>query len=125
MITKGKKVPVELEAMENENLVAAASQNAWMTEDGLLKWIERVWRPYSMQFEKSLLILDKFRVHTMPSVLEKLKQLNTDVLFIPAGLTFLLQPCDVYVNKPIKEKVRASWERYMLEQTQENSGNLN
>jgi len=36
-----------------------------------------------------------------------------DVLFIPRGLTYMLQPLDVFINKPMKDKLRDKWEEYM------------
>lgn len=33
-------------------------------------------------------------------------QIECDVLFIPAGLTSLLQPVDVSINKPFKDRIR-------------------
>ena len=48
--------------------------------------------------------------------LKELEECNTDVLFIPPGLTFYLQPCDVYINKPLENKIRASWEAFMQSQ---------
>jgi hypothetical protein len=34
-------------------------------------------------------------------------------LFIPAGLTFYLQPCDVLLNKSLKSTLKSSWEEFM------------
>jgi len=37
---------------------------------------------------------------------KKLKDKNTDVALVPAGLTGQLQPLDVSINKPFKERGR-------------------
>jgi len=62
-IFKGKKVPRDIEHLESDQLVLSANPNSWMTKESFLLWIQRVWRPYSMQFERCLLIMDLFRVH--------------------------------------------------------------
>jgi len=60
--------------------------------------------------------MDQFRVHEMSTVKAEIEKCRTDIVFIPKGLTFLLQPCDVFVNKPFKDAIRKSWEDFMLEQ---------
>ena len=116
VITKGKKVPQELEELETPNLVIASNDNAWMTEELFLKWISRVWRPYTHDMPRSLLIVDQFRVHKMSNILAELEECGTDVVFIPPGLTFFLQPYDVFINKPLKDQVRVLWQAHMMEQ---------
>lgn len=59
---------------------------------------------------------DQFRIHKMSSVLEKLEQLQTDVIFVSRGMTFYYQPVAIFVNKPLKEKIRSLWQHYMAEQ---------
>jgi len=63
--------------------------------------------------------MDSFKVHTSPSALKKLEELNTDVLIIPGGLTFYTQPLDVYVNGPVKARIKQYWQDYMIS-TEEN-----
>ena len=45
---------------------------------------------------------DSFRAHLSDNVKRVLK--STDVAVIPGGMTSLLQPLDVGVNKPFKDK---------------------
>ena len=52
----------------------------------------------------------------MQSIKDALQDCHTDVLFIPNGMTYLLQPCDVYLNKPFKGEVRRLWEQFMQNQ---------
>ena len=58
----------------------------------------------------------------MASVMSELSKCNTDIVYIPVGMTFYLQPCDVYLNKPLKEKIKALWQSYMLDQMKESPG---
>lgn len=51
----------------------------------------------------------------MDSVKAKLRQKNTDVAVIPGGLTSVVQPLDVCLNKPFKDKLRQKWTDWMIE----------
>lgn len=84
-----------------------------MTVELMKKWVRSIWKPHAMEFSRSLLIMDRFRVHLDSTILELLKDMNTDVLFIPAGLTHRLQPLDIYCNKPMKDQLRNIWEKYV------------
>ena len=40
---------------------------------------------------------------------------NTELAVIPGGLTSLLQPLDVPLNKPFKDGVRKQWMQWMAD----------
>ncbi|GMF65642.1 unnamed protein product [Phytophthora lilii] len=63
----------------------------------------------------SLLLLDEFKSHIQPVFGRQLSDLGTDLNIIPGGYTSVLQPCDVGVNKPIKEAVRAQYDDWAAE----------
>ena len=73
LVLKGKKIPRGTLELEDGSMFVTSSQNAWITEKGFLSWIKRIWHPYSSGFNRSLLILDQFKVHKMDSVVEELK----------------------------------------------------
>ena len=77
----------------------------WMDADGMKLWIQKVWssQPGSLLRKKSLLVWDSFRAHLADPVKRALRQTNTDVVVIPGGLTSILQPLDVCLNKPFKD----------------------
>lgn len=89
----------------------------WMDEEGIKIWIEKVWnsRPGGMLKKKSLLVWDSFKAHLVDSVKRKLKCNNTDVAVIPGGLTSVVQPLDVSLNKPFKDRLRGNWSNWMIE----------
>lgn len=124
VVLKGKSIPKDVEHLVSERVVIAANQTAWLTEQTFLNWVEKVWAPYATKFPRSLLIMDSFKVHKLPSILAKLEHYKTDVLFIPPGLTFFSQPCDVYLNKPVKDSIRKSWQEFMANQEPDATGNF-
>ena len=87
-------------------------EKGWIDENGVKLWIENVWnrRPG----ERSLLVWDMFRSHITENSKARLSRTNTDIAVIPGGLTSLLQPLDVSLNKPFKGNVREEWNNWML-----------
>ena len=54
-------------------------------------------------------MLDAFRCHTQPEIKQRLAKGNTDIAIIPGGMTSMVQPLDVSINKPFKGLVREKW----------------
>ena len=65
--------------------------------------------------KRNLLVWDSFRAHLSEDVKWVLKISRTDVAVIPGGMTSLLQPFDVGVNKPLKDNLRQFWNKWMLD----------
>ena len=120
VILKGNRVPAFVKNMEDETLKIYSNDSAWMTEEIFLDWIDKIWKPHSSRFERSLLVMDMFRAHKTQLVMTKLEECRTDVLIIPVGLTYYCQPVDVYINKSVKQRVRQLWQDYMTTQQQNN-----
>lgn len=93
-----------------------AQAKGWMTAELMVDWIRTVWgrRPGALLLP-SLLVVDSFRGHLVDSVRAELKELRTEIAVIPGGLTSLLQPLDVSVNKPFKDNVRRLYAAWMAE----------
>ena len=62
-----------------------------------------------------IIILDAYRVHQMGSVVNHIQMMGIEVIHIPAGCTYLCQPIDVGINKPIKCGLRDRWEQWMVD----------
>jgi hypothetical protein len=60
-----------------------------------------------------LLIWDSYRAHTTAAVKEKLRASGVRTAVIPGGLTSMLQPLDLAVNKPFKERLKNKWTAWM------------
>lgn len=113
IILKGKRLSKDIQKLQDDDLTVTISDNGWMTETTMLHWIDTVWKPYSSKFSRSLLLLDQFKAHLTPKVLAAFEACNSDILFIPKGLTSVYQPCDAYLNKPLKDLVRKCWLDFM------------
>ena len=79
-----------------------------MNEDILNDWIETVYvkRPGGFfDVKKALFVCDSMAAHKTDSIKAHLKKKNTQIAIIPGGLTKLLQPLDIDVNKPFKDNL--------------------
>lgn len=78
-------------------------------------WQKVVWerRPGALRNPRSMLVLDAFRGHTTDSVKNRLQQHNCDLVVIPGGMTSVLQPLDVSINKPFKQYAREEYEKWL------------
>ncbi len=53
--------------------------------------------------------MDSFEEHKTELVRRKCNIGNTHLAIIPGGLTSIVQPLDVCINKPFKERLREKW----------------
>lgn len=114
LIFKRKTIP---KGKYPSDIVVCANESGWMCEDIMFQWIEKVWQHRKGSFfdKKGLLILDSLRSHLLPSVKDRLKKLSSEFAAIPGGLTKILQPLDLTVNKCFKAEIRKQWEQWMSE----------
>ena len=100
-----------------KGVVVHVHPKGWMDEAGCVLWLEKVWgnRPGGIRNKKSLLVWDHFSAHLTQKVSSKVRALNTNIAVIPGGLTGVLQPLDVSMNKPFKSGLRDRWQTWMAE----------
>ena len=81
----------------------------------------KVWRARigGLGRTKSLLVYDSFEAHVTDTVKASFKRKDTELAVIPGGLTSLLQPLDVSLNKPFKDGVRKQWMQWMADRIHE------
>jgi hypothetical protein len=110
VVFKGKRLPKNLP----NGIFVYMNEKGWMNEELTKIWIDRVWgnRPNSFD-QKSLLVMDSFEGHKTELVKESCRKSKCDLAIIPGGLTSVVQPLDVCVNKPFKDKLRNKWNQWM------------
>jgi hypothetical protein len=100
----------------------ACQEKAWMNESKMNEWIDIILQPWKANQDEnnpsvkpSILVLDAYRVHQMGSVINRIQSMGIEVVHIPTGCTYLCQPIDVGINKPIKSGLCQKWEDWMME----------
>jgi hypothetical protein len=114
--SKGRIVNKEFPNFPNDCMYAC-QENAWMDKEMMLLWVEQILAPYVTTAPpgiKPVLFLDSFRCHMMRPVVQACQDLGVQVEHIPGGCTFLCQPVDIGVNKPLKCKIRKLWQEWMI-----------
>jgi len=76
------------------------SLNGWIDETILIFILNKI-NEYTCG-NLSVLILDKYSVHTSPTIKNTAIKLNINLIYVPAGSTSTNQPLDVNINGPIK-----------------------
>jgi len=113
VIFKGKTLPKNVKFVPG--VIVQAHPKGWMDEAGTQQWLRQVWnaRPGAMISKRSMLVWDMFRAHVTESCRRTARDLRTDMAVIPGGLTSVLQPLDVCLNKPFKDRLRKKWIEWM------------
>lgn len=103
------------------DVIVRCQEKGWMTESLMLDWLKSVWgrRPGALLNLPSILCLDAFRGHLTDAVKKNIRGLNSELVVIPAGMTSVLQPLDVSVNKPFKTYVQEEYEKWLCEPNKE------
>ena len=63
---------------------------------------------------RPLILLDSVRCHMMANVVAKIQQFGVEVMHIQGGCTCNVQPVDVGIGKPLKDRVRRHWDQWLL-----------
>ena len=86
------------------------------------EWIDIVLMPWKADLDANnpslqppILVLDAYHVHQMDSVINQIQSMGIEVIHVPAGCTYLCQPVDVGINKPIKTRLTKPWEDWMTD----------
>ena len=95
----------------------ACQSEAWMDEEIMNKWIDiilQLWKDHHDANNPSIqppsLMLVTCHMHQMGSVVNLIQSMGIQVVHIPAGCTYLCQPINVGINKPIKTCLCKKWE---------------
>ena len=85
----------------------------------MMDWIEKVWKNYIETLGtlfNSLLIIDYASSHIKEELAHKFPTLDIEVVYIPKGLTSLLQPLDVNISKPMKVALRNKYTEFCIQE---------
>ena len=98
-----------------KGIVVTVSPKGWMNQEIMRQWLDKVWRRRRGSFfaRNSLLIYDSHKSH-LTSEIQGLVKSHSQLAVIPGGLTKILQPLDLTVNRSYKVKLRQKWENWML-----------
>lgn len=87
-----------------------------------MEWFNYVWGPNSDDVRR-LLVIDQAPIHKTKVVADAAENTETDIGFIPAGCTGILQPADVYWIKYFKSCLRRSWKQFIMKGEKTPMGN--
>lgn len=94
--------------------ICQANKNAWSCNSIIIDWINKVYIPYftvkNVELNNTLLIWDQAPMHYSYDIQKYLSLKKINFIFILAGLTGILQPLDVCINKPFKEIIKRNYE---------------
>ncbi|KAG0432651.1 hypothetical protein HPB47_020644 [Ixodes persulcatus] len=95
-------VPMDTTANRTNKLAGAitvwiantGSRNGWMTSEKFLELLGGIWGP-NVDDVRQLLVLDQAPIHKTQAAKDAIQERNTNLVYVPAGWTSLLQPTDV------------------------------
>ena len=104
----GPRVQAQLRVPTNVRV--KASPNGWMATALYHWWLRCLYRPDAFNNMERRRLLLVYRPHMTEESAKIVKEeCNSDLIFIPAGCTSLVQPMDVSVNRPFKAKMQEQW----------------
>jgi hypothetical protein len=105
----------------SKDVIVRAQEKGWMTEELMLEWLKTVWNPRPGAFlnQPSMLVLDAFKGHLTDSVKDQLRKVKTELVVILGGMTSVLQPMDISINKPFKDRLRQQYLTWIADPARE------
>jgi len=87
----------------------------------MLEWLKIVWsrRPGAFLVQLSMLVLGAFKGHVTDSMKDQLHKMKTELVVIPGGMTSVLQPMDISINKPFKDRLRQQYLTWIADPARE------
>ncbi|CAC5411452.1 unnamed protein product [Mytilus coruscus] len=88
-----------------DNWLYGSSESGYMDTELFENWFDQVFIPFCGTRRPVLLIFDNHDSHINIDLIEKAKASNIHIIGLPPHTTHLLQPLDVAIFGPLKEKV--------------------
>ena len=104
---------------DRDRVVLCAQKSAWQDEGNMVTYCDKVLVPYLQERAQGvpcLLLLDAFSAHWSATTTAKLQEIGITTYKIPPGCTCMVQPIDVGIGKPFKDRIRSFWWQWMLDQ---------
>ena len=100
-----------------KDVIVRAQEKGWMMKELMLEWLKIVWghRPRAFLNQPSMLVLDAFKGHLNDSVKNQLCKMKTELVVIPGGMTSVLQPTDVSIYNPFKDRLRQQYLTWIVD----------
>lgn len=89
-------------------------KKGWNAEQ-MKVWIGKAWCARLGSLWRSLLVYDVFQAHIPHPAKASFKHENTDLAVKPGGLTSILQPLDVSLNRLFKDEIRKKCMQWMTD----------
>ncbi len=100
--------------IKNSCVYARVQKKGYIDEGLCLEWNQWIRIAFPINGRCRLLVWDSCSVHLTDKVKAELKRRKVDIAVFPGGLTSLLQPLDVAVNRPFKHHARQQWNDWMI-----------
>jgi hypothetical protein len=84
-----------------------SSETGYMDSELFELWFQQIFIPYCGSHRPVLLVLDNHDTHITINIIEKARQHDIHILGLPPHTTHILQPLDVGIFGPVKEKLRS------------------
>lgn len=122
---KGNLPKKLVDVYDPKKIVVKANTQGWVNKKMLQEWIKEVWLPNIKKDMSYLLVWDSFSCHKDQEILTSLlEEHDTQVEIIPGGCTSVLQPLDVGINKPFKDRIRNLFQSWVLARISKPSSEL-
>ena len=101
----GATIEKNLPSILPDGCVGTCEKKAFMNTRSMSIWTEKVLKPHVKDAQASLLLVDDYNPHKVPSVVNAIEKIGCDFNLIPGGYTCVLQPLDVGINRPFKHYI--------------------
>jgi len=111
---KTPEYPKKYEKWQNltKPFMAKFNNSGFTNGEIMVKWIEKIIVPFETEKQK-VLVLDDADQHKTEAVKKCCVKHNIELLIIPGGCTYFMQPIDVSINKPFKDKLKAQYSNWL------------
>ena len=105
----GGSIDRQLPSILSAGVVVCVRAKAWMDDRTMEIWYNEMYKPYIAGYTgNSGLMLHDFICHKSDTLKLKIDAKNTRLYMIPTHYTSLFQPCDVGINKFLKDRLKKS-----------------